>query len=121
MIDIYFDGGSVPNPGKMSCCVVIGKKIYQEIAFADGTNNLAEWTAHLWACEIAIKNHHKDVTFYGDSNLVIMQALGKWKVKNKDFIPFKQNFDEMKKEFTSVKLIHVKRDFNLAGHVLENK
>jgi ribonuclease HI len=121
MMKVYFDGGCVPNPGAMSVCVVFETgKTFSEIDFAQGTNNIAEWGAMLWACELCISNNQKDVRLIGDSMLVVMQATEKWKIKHKDFLPFKAEFDAKKKLFTKLELVHVKREHNLAGHYLES-
>jgi ribonuclease HI len=118
---IYFDGGCIPNPGKVSVCVVFEDgETFSKLDFAQGTNNQAEWTAMLWACELALSKGVKDVTLIGDSKLVVMQAGGEWKIKNEAFLPFKAEFDRMKVLFASLQLAHVKRDFNLAGHYLES-
>ena len=124
---VYFDGGCVPNPGKMSVCAVFEKydghengRTYSNIGVGQGTNNIAEWTALIWACQLAVDNGIKDISLIGDSKLVVMQANGLWKIKHKDFLPFKEEYDLLIKSFNSVSLTHVLREHNLAGHYLED-
>lgn len=118
---VYFDGGCVPNPGVMSACVVIdGGKTYYSLDFARGTNNIAEWTALTWACEICTEHELKDVTLIGDSKLVVMQADDQWKIKHAEFIPYKQKFDLFRATMSNLQIKHVLRAHNLAGHYLES-
>ena len=118
---IYFDGGCKPNPGLCECGVVIAgppiERFRQIIGM--GTNNIAEYTAFLWAVEIALQRGFHDVEIIGDSMLVVMQANGQWKVKSDDLKPFKNEFDKLRKKFINLKVVHVRREFNLAGHYLE--
>jgi ribonuclease HI len=120
-MNVYFDGGAVLNPGLISICVVFeGGKTFSKLDFDQGTNNQAEWSAMLWGCELALSNGIKDVVLIGDSKLVVMQASGEWMIKHKAFVPFKAEFDRMRALFDSLRLVHVKRHLNLAGHYLES-
>lgn len=122
-IQIYFDGGCKPNPGKMEICVVIiGDGAPQPKTVMDlgeGTNNMAEWSALLWAATIAQEKGYKDVEFLGDNITVINQADNKWKIKERSFLPFKAEFMRLNYEIQG-KLTHVGRDFNRAGTYLES-
>lgn len=119
---IYFDGGCRPNPGQMSTCIVLvrdsGKpliKISRDIGH--GTNNIAEWMALVWAADFMKSQNIKVYEIYGDSNLVINQALGKFKTSDQ-FLGFKNKFLELTSD-CEVILSHVYRGNNLAGHALE--
>lgn len=118
---LYFDGGCKPNPGKMECAVVSDDgyiKIHQPLH--DGTNNEAEWIGFLLAVEVARPFASQPVEILGDSNLVISQAKGLWKVNAPELITFRDEFDRMKTEFVSLKLTHVRRHLNLAGIYIES-
>jgi len=121
---IYFDGGAKPNPGVMEVAVVIkdGTKItrYKENLKTIGTNNLAEWTALVWAAHLAYTNGHMDVEFIGDSQLIVNQALGSFKIKAPEFKPFKDEFTDISKYFDFFSISYVPRSENLAGVFLEN-
>jgi ribonuclease HI len=119
---IYFDGGCRPNPGQMSTAIVLvrdsGKplvKISRDIG--KGTNNIAEWMALVWAADFMKDQGIKTYEIYGDSNLIINQALGKYKTSDQ-FLGFKNKFLELT-EGCNVTLIHVYRANNPAGHALE--
>lgn len=123
MADIFFDGGAKPNPGFMEIAVVIkdGSAItrFKEHLPDIGTNNLAEWTALVWAAHIALNANFNEVEFIGDSQLIVNQALGVFKIKAVEFLPFKSEFDDVTKFFDRFSISWVPRKDNLAGNLLE--
>lgn len=114
----YFDGGARPNPGKMHVAVVLGDEKFVE-KLGQGTNNIAEWTAMLWAVQIAQSKGLRDIHLIGDSELIVNQATGKYKVKATELIPFKNAYDEAVGVFDTVKVSWVPRARNPAGWLLE--
>lgn len=123
-MEIYFDGGCAPNPGKMSSCIVVvdaGKKT-QAFTMKDlgqGTNNVAEWSGLIWAAEWAKDNGAEKIIFIGDSQLVINQAAGRWKINNQLLADLAKQFKEISQGL-EFELRHVLRDSNLAGIYLEH-
>jgi ribonuclease HI len=121
---IYFDGGCSPNPGQMSSCIVIcrdGEKA-QALTMKDlghGTNNVAEWSAFVWAVLWAKDNGIQKCVILGDSNLVIQQASGAWKINNELLADLFKQFKEISQGL-DLELRHVRRDSNLAGIYLEH-
>jgi ribonuclease HI len=89
-IIIYCDGGSRGNPGKSAAAFVIGengKRIYSEAKYLGiATNNFAEYSAVLAALCWLKKNEGKlkgEIVFNLDSELVVRQINGEYKIKNK--------------------------------------
>lgn len=95
LISIYTDGGSRNNPGQAA----IGYLIYRDThiilqkgkAIGIATNNVAEYTALLSALHDVIKlqedskiNQTDSISCYADSNLMVQQLNGNWKVKHED-------------------------------------
>ena len=96
------DGSCIPNPGNMAIGVVIyrdgqlWKKLNEIIGM--GTNNIAEYSAVIRGLE-EIKNIPADsVEFYCDSQLIVKQLNGQFKVKNKKIIPLYEKIQELIKE-----------------------
>jgi len=123
-MEIYFDGGCAPNPGKMSACIVICQPGRKARAFTikdlgQGTNNIAEWSALIWAILWAKDNSVEQCVVIGDSKLVINQARGMWKVNNKVLADLLKEFHEISKGL-DLEFRHVLRDSNLAGIYLEH-
>jgi ribonuclease HI len=91
-IEIFADGGAEGNPGPSAGAVVvkIGKKIVTRKSFYIGraTNNVAEYQALICGLEIASnlmkKQNFREFIIYSDSELVINQVLGKYRVKDKE-------------------------------------
>jgi ribonuclease HI len=123
-MEIYFDGGCSPNPGRMSNCIVICEPGKQAVAhtmknLGHGTNNVAEWSGLIWAVMWAKDNGFKKCVIYGDSKLAIMQAQGLWKINNKGLADLFEKYKEVSQGM-DLTLRHVLRDSNLAGIYLES-
>ena len=86
-LTIYIDGACKGNPGKSGVGMVIydenGNKI-KEISKSIGitTNNVAEYTAFIFALQEALFIGCREVTVYTDSELLCRQIKGQYKVKN---------------------------------------
>jgi ribonuclease HI len=111
---IVFDGGSLGNPGKgygsyeiMSGGEVIrlGREQYQ----GSLTNNQAEYMTLIealkWlAAELGDDASRATVDIRGDSQLVIYQLTGKWKVKNARMIPLVEEAKQLLRRFGTTKI-----------------
>ncbi|MCS7092973.1 MAG: ribonuclease HI family protein [Patescibacteria group bacterium] len=103
---VYIDGGSRGNPGQGSIAVAIflGKKnVFQDSRLIGlTTNNDAEYQALIWGLEkiLEIKDNQmiKKVIFQSDSQLLINQLTGKYKVRSK----------KIKEHLTKIKLLEKK-------------
>ena len=89
-IKVYCDGGSRGNPGKSASAFVVEenkKIIYSEAKYLGiATNNLAEYNAVFAALKWVRENKEllkKEIVFILDSELVVKQINGLYKVKNK--------------------------------------
>lgn len=82
----FFDGASRGNPGHASSAAVLKYNnhttTYAQYIGDNETNNVAEYTAFIMALELAITHGIKHITIFGDSQLVIRQLTGKYKVRN---------------------------------------
>ncbi|MFA5333905.1 MAG: ribonuclease HI family protein [Candidatus Nanoarchaeia archaeon] len=111
---IYTDGGSRGNPGKSAIGIVIlGKdeKIlleYKEF-IGLGTNNQAEYKAILKSLELAKKFSGKILHLFSDSELVVKQLKGIYKVKNPDLSNLYEKIKILVKDYEKVNYSNVKR------------
>lgn len=104
-IIIHTDGGSRGNPGPAACAFVaeVGSKtVQQESSFlGDATNNYAEYQGVLLALKWLRENykniHEESVTFFLDSELVVRQLNGQYKVKDKKLIELFYQIGEVSK------------------------
>src|SRR6185436_17772357 len=87
-----FDGGSRGNPGPAAWGVVVldpdGRAV-EGFAGAIGraTNNVAEYTGLLEALALAVARKADDVELLADSELVVKQVRGEYKVRHPDLVP----------------------------------
>lgn len=88
---IHCDGGSRGNPGKAAAAFVAekkGKMIFSDAVFlGETTNNVAEYQAVILALKWLAENKKlidKEVFFYLDSQLVVRQINGLYKVKDEE-------------------------------------
>ena len=112
-IDIYTDGASRGNPGNAACAYIVvqnGNIIHKEGQFLGTcTNNQAEYTAIIHALEKARKEEWPAIHIYSDSQLVVRQINGEYKVRDRGL---QERFSRVKKlleGFESTTFTHVPR------------
>ena len=113
----YTDGGSRGNPGPSASGYVImdqEKQVLREGGEYLGitTNNQAEYQAVKTALEECIDLGAKKVDFYIDSQLVVKQMNGEYKIKNRDLWPIHERIKELASEMDEVTYTHVYREDN---------
>ncbi len=112
---IYTDGGSRGNPGPAAFALLIydskGKLLESHSEYiGESTNNVAEYRGILKALKMA-RNHGKGkVVCTMDSELVIMQLSGKYKVKKPHLRELYEMVKKEEKNFSSVEYTHVRRE-----------
>lgn len=112
---INTDGGARGNPGPGAIGIVIRRdgKIVEKIAArikGNVTNNIAEYAALIKALEIVSEDYEdKEITCYLDSELVVNQLLGKYRVKNKFLIKLFLRVQELQENFDKIIYEHVPR------------
>jgi ribonuclease HI len=123
---IYSDGASRGNPGPAGIGAVILNekgKIVHEIAEFIGqtTNNVAEYMALLAALEYCAKKKLSPVEILADSQLLIRQLSGEYKVKHENIKPLYQKAKEYLARLQVIGYKHVPREFNEAADKLANQ
>jgi ribonuclease HI len=114
----WFDGAAQPtNPGPMGIGALLkhGEEVVWRVskAIGDGTNNIAEWRALIALMEAAVNLRCWHLTVYGDSELVIKQCLGVYKVKAEHLAQYRARFVFLAGKIEGgVELKHVRREFN---------
>jgi ribonuclease HI len=120
------DGGSRGNPGPAAWGVVVldtdGRAV-EGFAGAIGraTNNVAEYTALLEALAIAIERRADDVELLADSELVVKQVRGEYRVRHPDLIPLHAEAVRRIARLRSFKIGHVPREMNKHADKLVNR
>ncbi len=112
---VYTDGGSRGNPGHAAIAVIIadasGKVLQTHSEYiGETTNNVAEYRAVLKALKLARKHGGGSVTCTMDSQLVMMQLSGKYRIKKPHLKELHDMVKEEEKGFSSVSYAHVRRE-----------
>lgn len=134
MIEVYFDGLCQPiNPGGISCYAFIvksdGRIIHSDYGVAakpfseESTNNVAEYTALAKALQWLLANNlnSKKVEIKSDSQLVVNQLTGDYKVKARRILPLFKQILFLKTKFQDIQIIWIPRDKNREADRLTNK
>lgn len=115
MIYTNSDGGARGNPGPGAIGVIVreDEKILTKYSARIGkfvTNNVAEYEALIKALELASKFTDGEITCIMDSELVVKQLLGEYKVKNKNLLPLFLKVQKLQEHFKKIKYVHVRRE-----------
>jgi ribonuclease HI len=114
---IFTDGGAEPNPGQGGIGIVIQDRHGETVttvsrAVGIVTNNQAEYMAVIAALEKAISLGFDEIEIRADSELIVRQINGRYKVKNVNLKPLYQKVIELKGRFNSFSITHIPRNLN---------
>lgn len=125
-LEIFTDGGARGNPGPAAIGVVVGGKSYGEY-IGEATNNVAEYKALIFALKKAIallgktKADETDIRCNMDSELIVNQLNGAYKIKDPDLQPLFIEVWNLKQDFQSVAFTHIPREKNKRADEQVNK
>lgn len=122
---VHTDGASRGNPGPAAIGVVIAEpsgRVLLEFgeALSPTTNNVAEYTAVIRALERALELGARRVQVQMDSQLVVRQLNGSYRVKHPDMLPLYRRVLELIQRFDEVTFAHVPREENTEADRLAN-
>lgn len=124
-LTIHIDGAARGNPGPAAYACVIstdGEVILEEKGFlGTATNNVAEYTALVKALEKAAELRATSVLIRSDSELLVKQMNGQYRVKNEQLLPLFQEANRLSRQFDSVEIAHVFREQNREADRLCNE
>jgi ribonuclease H / adenosylcobalamin/alpha-ribazole phosphatase len=122
----YSDGASRGNPGPASYGAVVidpSGAVLHEASEPLGitTNNIAEYRGLIAALEAALDLGAKHVEARMDSELLVRQAIGRYRVKNPGLIPLHKRVLNLRDQFDEVVFRHVPRAQNKHADALANE
>jgi ribonuclease HI len=133
-IEVYFDGLCQPvNPGGIACYAYVVRKdghtVHSDSGLAaepfskGASNNVAEYTALIKALEWLIANGYTSarVEVKSDSQLVVKQLSGEYRVKAKQIVPLFQKAAVLMKKFSNIAIQWVPREKNIEADRLTEK
>src|ERR1700682_1436676 len=120
------DGGSRGNPGPASYGVVIRNERGEIVAklkkyIGRMTNNVAEYYGLIAALDYAQSNGVRALRVESDSELLVRQMRGHYKVKSPDLRPLFERAKKMSQTFKSFRIDHVYREQNSEADALANE
>jgi ribonuclease HI len=122
---IHIDGAARGNPGPAAFAFIIQKQgspaIEENGLLGTTTNNMAEYTALLKALERAAELGGKRLIVYSDSELLVKQMNGEYRVKNPDLRVLYDRAKELIEQFEHVTIRHVRREQNSRADELCNQ
>ncbi|EKP95067.1 tRNA (adenine(22)-N(1))-methyltransferase TrmK [Thermaerobacter subterraneus] len=123
---LHTDGAARGNPGPAGIGVVligpdgaVAERIARFIGAA--TNNVAEYTALITGLQRALDRGARRLDVYSDSELMVRQLNGQYRVKNEGLKPLFEQAARLAAQFERVRFIHVPRERNREADRLANQ
>lgn len=123
---IHSDGGARGNPGPAAIGAVItdlGGTVCETVSKTIGetTNNQAEYQAVIAGIEAGIALGAEEIECLLDSELVVKQLRGEYKVKNKELAPLFVKVHNLSLQLKKISFHHVRREQNVEADRLVNE
>lgn len=127
-MEVQCDGGARGNPGPAAIgAVVLDATVDPPVRIAEvsecigiATNNVAEYKALIAGLEAAREFEPRVVRVRADSELMIRQLEGRYRVKSAHLRPLYEAASALLAEFDEVDLGHIRREFNVDADALVN-
>ena len=117
MIYTNSDGGARGNPGPGAIGVIVRKdgeilRRYSGFLGENVTNNIAEYEGLIKALELASEYTKNELTCILDSELIVKQLLGEYKVRHPRLLELFLKVQKLQENFKKIRYLHVGRDNN---------
>ncbi|WP_297211807.1 MULTISPECIES: ribonuclease HI family protein [Thermodesulfovibrio] len=112
---LYCDGASRGNPGEAGVgCLLIYDNERVEVSeyIGKATNNVAEYTALIRGLQEALRVGISSIEIFLDSELIVLQLKGVYRIKNKNLLPFYNQAIKLLSEFKNYEIFHIPRENN---------
>jgi len=125
-VRVYSDGAARGNPGPAGAGAVVvdeGGMAVAEIGryLGEQTNNVAEYEGLLLGLRHALAHGATDVEVLADSQLLIRQLAGVYRVKSAGLMPLFEEAKRLLRRFRNVELRHIPREMNGAADEMSNR
>ena len=124
LVNIYFDGAARGNPGPAGIGVVIKKGATTLAEISDfigkATNNVAEYLAFIRGLEEALVLGATKAECFSDSELLVKQINGEYRVKNEGLVPLYHHAKALINKFKTFTISHTYREENKHADKLAN-
>lgn len=125
-IKANIDGGARGNPGPAAYGVIVRDakgEIIAELSDYLGiqTNNYAEYSGLLAALDFAVRENHPSLKVLSDSELLVRQMQGRYKVKSPGLIDLYDRARALVRKLEHFSIDHVLRQYNKDADLLVNQ
>jgi ribonuclease HI len=125
-LTVHVDGGARGNPGPAAIAAVVsdadGEVVHEaHETIGRATNNVAEYRALIFGIEKAAELGATELELVGDSELVVKQVRGEYRVKDAGLKPLHSAAQTALGAFSEWTIRHVKREQNSAADALVNQ
>lgn len=122
----YFDGASKNNPGHAGIGIVILDQNNKEVLtyskyLGVKTNNEAEYLALIELLEKAKELGIEEINIFGDSQLVVNQVNGNWRINQSHLFSLAQKVEELITQFKNISINWIPREKNTIADRLSNE
>ncbi|MDD5751739.1 MAG: ribonuclease HI family protein, partial [Candidatus Peribacteraceae bacterium] len=126
-LHLFTDGGSRGNPGQAAIGCILEdpargttlREHYERIGIQ--TNNVAEYRALIEGLKIAQRYHPNRLICHLDSELIVRQLKGEYKVRMPTLLPFVEEIRELSTDFPAIEFRHIPRADNFRADALVNR
>ncbi len=123
---VNVDGASKGNPGEAGIGVAVFDKdlniVHESCEYIGAaTNNVAEYKALILGAKLAIKFNAKNTLFKSDSELMVKQIMGEYRVKNTQLKSLYSEVQNLLGKLPEWEIKHVPREENTEADLLANK
>ena len=120
------DGGSRGNPGPAAAGFVIESEAGEVLCkggrfLGETTNNVAEYEGLIWGLENALSRGDSLSVVYCDSELLVRQLSGAYKVKHPNLKPLFERTKTLITQLGGVDVLHVRREDNVLADGMVNE
>lgn len=126
MISAYIDGASRGNPGEAGIGLAVydeSKKPLRQFGYYLGklTNNMAEYMAAIFVLTTLLDLGIRTAAIYSDSELLIRQLNGEYRVKNENLLPLYLEIKFFLRSFRKINFCYIVREKNKIADRLANR
>jgi len=123
---LHSDGGARGNPGPAGAGFILTRPDGSTICrggryLGETTNNIAEYKALIWGLETARDRGVRTLSAFLDSELVVKQIAGTYRVKHPNMKPLYQRVVALMGGFSEITVGHVRRENNKEADLLANE
>ena len=126
-LHLFTDGGSRGNPGQAAIGCILenpqtGEVLREHLErIGITTNNVAEYMALIGGLKLAKKYHPNRLVCHLDSELVVRQLSGEYKVKMHSLQPLVEEINNIKDDLSDVSFVYIPRSDNFRADTLVNR